>query len=126
MLRTLRDNQWSINEFPLSADRLGELIKSVLSGDIDKSRARDVFKEMVVSGESFTNAMQAMGIEKVVQSDAEELCQKLLSDFPKIVEDVKGGKQQAIGRLIGEAKKQNPNINPGQFRQLCLKMIDEM
>jgi len=67
-----------------------------------------------------------MGIEKVDQSDVVDLCQQILAENPKIVAAVKGGKQQAIGRLIGEAKKKNLRINPGQFRQLCLDTIGQM
>ena len=68
-----------------------------------------------------------LGYSNAVDSAYTVRCvQNTVLYFPKIVEDVKGGKQQAIGRLIGEAKKQNPNINPGQFRQVCLEMIDEM
>ena len=40
--------------------------------------------------------------------------------------DVQSGKQQAAGGLIGQAKKKNPNVNPGQVRALCLKIIGEL
>jgi len=39
---------------------------------------------------------------------------------------VQGGKMQAVGAIIGQAKKQNPNVNPGQVRQLCLELIKKM
>ena len=81
---------------------------------------------MLTEGKPASEAMQTLGIEQVDDSAAKVLCQELLARFPQIVEDVKAGKQQAVGRLIGEAKKQNPNINPGQFRQLCLDTIGEM
>ena len=31
--------------------------------------------------------------------------------------------QQAIGALIGQAKKKNPNIDPGKFRATCLASV---
>jgi aspartyl-tRNA(Asn)/glutamyl-tRNA(Gln) amidotransferase subunit B len=45
---------------------------------------------------------------------------------PKIVADVKGGKEQAAAGLIGQAKKKNPNVNPGKVRQVCLDLIRDM
>ena len=41
-----------------------------------------------------------------------ELCRRLLSENPQIVAEVKGGKQKALGALIGQAKRHNPNANP--------------
>ena len=126
VLRALNENQCRIDEFLVTATHLGQLIRAVQDNTIDNSRARDVFKEMVATGNSAEDVMKTLGIEKVDQSDVVDLCQQILAENPKIVADVKGGKQQAIGRLIGEAKKKNPNINPGQFRQLCLDTIGHM
>ena len=126
VLRALNENQCRIDEFLVTATQLGQLIRAVQDNTIDNSRARDVFKEMVSTGNSAEDVMKMLGIKKVDQSDMLDLCQQILAENPKIVADVKDGKQQAIGRLIGEAKKKNPNINPGQFRQLCLDTIGHM
>ena len=53
-----------------------------------------------------------------------DLCRSLLQANPRIVADVQSGKQQAVGALIGQAKKQNPNVNPAQVRQICLQLIE--
>jgi aspartyl-tRNA(Asn)/glutamyl-tRNA(Gln) amidotransferase subunit B len=37
---------------------------------------------------------------------------------------VKNGKVKAVGSLIGKAKKVNPNVNPNEVRQICLKLIE--
>ena len=81
---------------------------------------------MVATGKSVAAAMQAMGIEQVDDSTVADLCRQLLDANPQIVADVQGGKMQAVGALIGQAKKQNPNVNPGQVRQLCLELIKKM
>ena len=126
VLRTLNEQGVSIDQFGVSAQSLGELLQAVQSGDVDNTRARDVFVEMLDSGVTAEAAMAGLGIEKVDAAAETELARELLADHPNIVSDVQGGKQQAIGKLIGEAKKRNPNINPGQFRQLCIDLIAEM
>jgi aspartyl-tRNA(Asn)/glutamyl-tRNA(Gln) amidotransferase subunit B len=70
--------------------------------------------------------MKAMGIEEVDQSELEALCRELLDANPKIVQDVKEGRIKAAASLIGQAKKKNPNVNPGQVRDLCLQLIEKM
>ena len=40
--------------------------------------------------------------------------------------DVQGGKEQAAAGLIGQAKKKNPNVNPGKVRATCLELIRQI
>ena len=75
---------------------------------------------------SAADAMQTLGIQRLDQSELIELCRQLLADNPRIVAEVKAGKEKAIGALIGQAKKRNPNANPNQVRETCLKLIAEM
>ena len=126
VMRMLKENNWTVEQFPVSAAELSELLKMVTAGTVDNSRARDVFAEMSGSGKSAMQAMESLGIEKVDSSSTVDLCRQLLDENPAVVQHIKGGKLQAVGRLIGEAKKRNPNINPGKFRELCLEMIEKM
>ena len=43
-----------------------------------------------------------------------------------VVADVKGGNKKAIGRLIGQVKKANPNVNPAEVRDVLQRLIDEL
>jgi aspartyl-tRNA(Asn)/glutamyl-tRNA(Gln) amidotransferase subunit B len=123
VLRLLNERDVSIEQFSVPADSLGQLLRQVEAGQLDTSRAKDVFQRMVDQHETPEAAMQALGIEQVDRDAMVRLCQELLDANPGIVADVRGGKQQAVGALIGQARKKNPNANPGQVRQLCLKMI---
>ncbi|MBP89035.1 MAG: Asp-tRNA(Asn)/Glu-tRNA(Gln) amidotransferase GatCAB subunit B [Planctomycetaceae bacterium] len=126
VLRTLNENEMSITAFSISAASLSELLKAIDSGDVDNTRAKDVFAEMFSTGKSAYEVMTALGIEKVDASAIEALCRELLEANPQVVEDLKAGKMKAVGALIGQAKKRNPNVNPGQFKDLCLKLAEEM
>lgn len=126
VLRTLNEQESTIGEFSIPAAGLAELLKTIQAGDLDNTRAKDVFDEMVRSGKSAVESMTALGIEKVDASEAEDLCRELLEANPKVVEDLKAGKTKAVGSLIGQAKKRNPNVNPGQFKDMCLKLVENM
>ena len=126
VLRTLNELEITVEQFNLSPDKLAGLLKLIQSGDLDSSKAKDVFAFMLESGKSAADVVDEMGIEKVDQGDLENLCRQLVERNQRVVDDVKGGNEKAIGALIGQAKKENPNVNPGQVRQICLDIINSM
>ena len=70
--------------------------------------------------------MQVLGIQKVYLSELEAICKELVAANPQIVADVKAGKVSAAASLIGQAKKRNPNVNPGRVKEICLELIEGM
>jgi len=116
----------SIESFSIPAASLAELIKLINDGKLDNSRGKDVFATMLSDGKSAPEAIEALGIEQVDDSALETLVRELLEANPHVIDDVKAGKMKAVGALIGQAKKKNPNVNPGQFRELCIKTIESM
>ncbi len=126
VLRTLKEQSLAIDQFPLRPKSLAELLKAVQEGQLNTSRAREIFVEMVSSGRSAAELMQAQGIAKVDESQLVALGQELLVANPKVVADIKGGKLQAAGSLIGQAKKKNPNVDPGRFREIIIELAGKM
>jgi aspartyl-tRNA(Asn)/glutamyl-tRNA(Gln) amidotransferase subunit B len=126
VLRTLNEQQTDIARFPISAAALAELIGRVRAGKLTTSRGREVLAVMIRSSKSVDEAMGSMGIEQVDESALEELCRELVEANPKVVAQVKQGKLKAVGALIGQAKKRNPNVNPGRFREICLELIEKL
>lgn len=125
VLRVINENGTTIEEFPVPAGELVDLIRRVQVGDFNTSRAREVFAEMVASGKSTAETVAALGIAKVDESELYTLASEVLAANPKIVEDIKSGKAQAAGSLIGQAKKKNPNVNPNRFREICLELVQK-
>ncbi len=80
---------------------------------------------MLQHGSSVDAAVTALGIEAVDGGELESLCRELLAANPQVAEDFKAGKQQAVGSLIGQAKKKNPNANPQQVRETLIRMLTE-
>jgi aspartyl-tRNA(Asn)/glutamyl-tRNA(Gln) amidotransferase subunit B len=124
VLRTLNEREIEIGELPVSADHLGELLQRVEAGQLDNSRARDVFQHMHDFVTDVDGAIEALGIKVVDHSEIETLCRELLEANPQVVEQIRGGKPQAVGALIGQAKKKNPNANPQLVRETLLRLID--
>jgi aspartyl-tRNA(Asn)/glutamyl-tRNA(Gln) amidotransferase subunit B len=126
VLRTLKDNDWTIRDFPVTSQRLGQLLTSVDSGQIDNARARNVFQYLLTHDCSIQEAMTALGIEEVDPGQLQDLCLQLLEENPQVVSEGLAGNWKGLGRLVGEAKKKNPNVDPKQVRQLCQQLIESM
>jgi aspartyl-tRNA(Asn)/glutamyl-tRNA(Gln) amidotransferase subunit B len=123
VLRYLKDNDQSISAFAVSAESLGDMIVAINDGTLPKPRTKDAFELMLGEGLTAAEAIKKLGIEQVDESALVELCRDLLAKNPKIVADVQNGKVQAVSSLIGQAKKLNPNIDPGRFREICLELV---
>lgn len=126
VLRVLNEEGKSLQDFSLTPETLGGLVKIVASGDLEVTRAKEVFADMLTSGRSAPDSMAALGIAKVDMSELEAICRELVAANPKIVADVKSGKQQAVGSLLGQAKRKNPNANPNDVRRICLEIIEKL
>ena len=123
VLRTLNERGGNITDFPVRPEAVADIIARVQKGDFDTSRGREIFASVVEKGASVAEVVAGMGIAAVDDSDLRALCEELIAENPKIVADVKGGKEQAAGGLIGQAKRKNPNVNPGKVRALAIELI---
>lgn len=126
VLRVLKEQEWELSDFPISSQGLGELLKAISNDELNNSRAKEVFAEMLKTGADAAGAMASLGIEKVDDSALEDLCREIVQANPKVIEDVQSGNEKAVGALIGQAKQKNPNVNPGQVRQICLEIIKQL
>jgi aspartyl-tRNA(Asn)/glutamyl-tRNA(Gln) amidotransferase subunit B len=126
VLRLLKEAGQSIQDFPVAPDKLGEVLRMVAEGELDSARSRDVFEAMYQSGKPAREIMDELGIKKVDQSELVELCRELLLANPKVVSDLKNGKDKAIGALIGQARKSNPNASPNDIRAICMELVDTL
>lgn len=140
VLRVLKERDWTlkqlISERGITAGWLADLIRKTQSGEIPRSQAKQVFDAKVRTVEvnvtldikisdSVEVVAQKLGITKVDDSELTTLCLNLLTANPKIVADVRAGNSKAIGSLIGQAKKENPSVDPNRVREVCLKLISE-
>jgi aspartyl-tRNA(Asn)/glutamyl-tRNA(Gln) amidotransferase subunit B len=126
VLRVLNESGGTIDQFAVPPAHLAELLSLIQKGDLDSSRARDVFDAMLASRQTAPQAVQGLGIEQVDRGELENLCRELLAANPRIVQDVKEGKDKAIGAIIGQARKRNANANPNDVRRVCLELIADM
>lgn len=125
VLRAMNESNLTIDQYPVRPPAFAELLKKVKAGDVDTSRGRAVLAEMIASSSTVEDAMKSLGIEKVDESEIIAICRELLAANPKVIADVKAGNLKAVGALIGQAKKRNPNVDPNRIRDLCLELAQQ-
>jgi aspartyl-tRNA(Asn)/glutamyl-tRNA(Gln) amidotransferase subunit B len=125
VLRVLGDQNATIESFPIPAAELANLLTAIRDGDLPNTRAREAFNLMAQSRLDVVAAITQLGIQKVDESKLIALVKELLAANPKTVADIRAGKLQAAGALIGQAKKKNPNVDPNRVRELSIELAQE-
>lgn len=125
LLGRLNADNKTIRDCALPATALAELVALIGSGTISGKMAKDIFTEVYGSGESPKKLVEKKGLSQV--SDEGELIKfidEVIKENPKIVDDVKGGKDKAIGSLVGALmKKTKGRANPQLANELIKKRI---
>ncbi|MEC7502511.1 MAG: Asp-tRNA(Asn)/Glu-tRNA(Gln) amidotransferase subunit GatB [Planctomycetota bacterium] len=126
VMRYLSENSIDISEYPITASSFAHLLGTIQDGTLSTSRAREVLACMLESNQSVDEAMARLGIAEVDSDETEMICRELLESNPQVVADLKDGKLKAVGAIIGKAKQKNPNIQPQQVREICLRLVETM
>jgi len=124
VLRTLNEQQFEIDRFPIRPTSLGSLLSAIDSGKLDTARGREVFNLLLQDPEiDLTQAIESRSVVQVDSQALEDLCRQLLSENPDVVSKVLSGNEKAIASLIGQAKKKNKDADPRKVQEICLAMI---
>jgi aspartyl-tRNA(Asn)/glutamyl-tRNA(Gln) amidotransferase subunit B len=122
VLRELKDREQSIEQFGIPATRLAGMIIAINDGRLPSTRSSEAFQLMLAKGCDVNAALAELKIERLDESALIALVESLLAANPKTVADIRAGKLQAAGALIGQAKKQNPNVDPNRVRELAIEL----
>ncbi len=95
-----------IAESPVSARHLGELVKTIASGELSGKLAKEVFAKMFSTGESASAIVEREGLKQISDTGAlETIIDHVIASNPKQVEQYKSGKTTVINFLVGQAMK---------------------
>jgi aspartyl-tRNA(Asn)/glutamyl-tRNA(Gln) amidotransferase subunit B len=116
----LNEKSLGINEVAFAPEDLGELINLINKNTISGNIAKKVLKEMFETGKAPMSIVEEKNLAQM--NDVSELKNMVLDVMkanPQSVEDLKGGKEKAIGFLVGQIMKQTKGkANPGMVNKL--------
>jgi aspartyl-tRNA(Asn)/glutamyl-tRNA(Gln) amidotransferase subunit B len=100
----LNANNLRLPESKLTPENLAELAELVNTGAISSKQGKEVFAQMLTSGERPGSIVEAGGFEQVSDLGELELIGKqILEKFPDKVAEYRGGKTGLIGFFVGQA-----------------------
>ena len=127
VLRVLNTQSISIEEFPVSAQRLTELSKLKLDDKINSSAMQTIFNEMLKSDTSARELAEELNLLQVSDSGfIDPIIDTIISENPDEVQRYKEGKKALIGFFIGQVMKQSKGkANPQQVRERITQKLEE-
>ncbi|MDY6989165.1 MAG: Asp-tRNA(Asn)/Glu-tRNA(Gln) amidotransferase subunit GatB [Thermodesulfobacteriota bacterium] len=106
LLAKLNEEKTTIEESPVPADRLAELLRLIDSGVISGKIAKTVFEEMASTGKEPHKVVQEKGLVQITDEDEiAEVVKQVLADHGKEVSDYKAGKTKLFGFFVGQVMK---------------------
>ncbi|MBX6395096.1 MAG: Asp-tRNA(Asn)/Glu-tRNA(Gln) amidotransferase subunit GatB [Alicyclobacillaceae bacterium] len=112
-----------IGDVKITPQGLGKLIELIDKGTISTKIAKTVFSEMFETGKDPEAIIEEKGLVQISDEGAlAAIVDKVIEANPKSVADYKGGKEKALGALVGQVMKETKGkANP----QLVNKLLKE-
>ena len=126
LFSVLNKKNLTINESPISHDKLGQLIDNIESGKVSNRLAKDIFEEMCETGKSSSDIISEKGLSQISdQGELEKLVNDVLLANPANVEKYKNGKDKLFGFFVGEAMKLSKGkANPKLLNELLKSKLN--
>jgi len=124
LLAKLNEEKRTIEESPVPAERLAELLRLIDSGVISGKIAKTVFEEMASTGKEPQTVVQEKGLVQITDKDEiAEVIKQVFADHGKEVSDYKAGKTKLFGFFVGQVMKAtrgkaNPKLVNDMLRQV--------
>ena len=123
LTRELNLSGIDITASPVTPERLIDLLQLVETGTISLKVAREIFPELYRSGKQPEQIVQEKGLTQVSDEGAlDKIIDEVLTKNPAQVAQLKEGKQQVLGFLVGQVMKASGGkANPGKVNELLKK-----
>lgn len=125
LLGRLNEQGKGIADSPVSAKGLAGLVRLIENNTISGKIAKDVLPTMIETGKSAESIVREKGLVQVTDVKAiEQAVDKAIQSNPKVAEDFKAGKKQALGFLVGQVMKETQGkANPQLVNQIIEKKL---
>lgn len=114
-----------IEESPVSAEKLGELVRLVAKGELTGKLAKEILPKMYASGESAKTIMEREGLKAMSDSgELERIIDAVIAANPKQVEQYRGGKTAVMTFFVGQVMKATRGqANPASATEILTRKL---
>ena len=126
VLRVLNEQSITIQDFPLSATRLAELLDLRASDKVSSTAKQTIFNAMLEQGCSAQELAEKLNLLQVSDSNyMDDLVKQVIEANPDEAARYKEGKKQLMGFFVGQVMKASKGkANPKMANELVRKYMD--
>ena len=124
-MRLLKDRGMEVEDLSFSPANLAKLIDLTEAGTVNSSVAKEVFEHVFDEDVDPEVYVEEHGLKTVNDEGAlKAALEQAIANNPKAVADYKGGKEKALGALVGQTMKaMKGKANPGMVNQMLREML---
>ncbi|MBN1899758.1 Asp-tRNA(Asn)/Glu-tRNA(Gln) amidotransferase subunit GatB [Candidatus Sumerlaeota bacterium] len=125
LLRELNQKEWEPDTCPVTSAHMGNLIKLMDEGVISGKIGKQVFSEMLDTGKMPGEIIRDKGLAQITSEDEiSGIVEAVMKENEGTVEAIRGGRNKAMGFLVGEImKKSRGKANPKLVNEILKKKI---
>lgn len=123
--RLMKEQDMEPQDLKLSPENLAKLIDLADAGTINSSVAKDVFEKIFSEDVDPEKYVEENGLKMVNDEGAlRETVERVIAENPQAVADFKGGKEKALGALMGQTMRaMKGKANPGKVQELLRELL---
>ena len=128
VLAVVNDRRLALADLKIGPEHVAGLVNLVVAGSITSKQAKDVFTEMLETGDKPEAIAKARGMEVVSDAGAiEKIVDEVIKANPGALEDWKKGKTNVAGWLCGQVMKLSKGqANPATATALVQKRLADL
>lgn len=125
--RILNETEMELIQIPFDAKQLGKLVVLIDKGTISSSIGKKVLVELFENPRDPEDIIKEKGWIQISDEGAiKEVVLKILENNPQSIADYKGGKDKALGFLVGQAMKETKGkANPQMLNKMFLEELNK-
>ncbi len=125
--RILNETEMEPIQIPFDAKQLGKLVVLIDKGTISSSIGKKVLVELFENPREPEDIIKEKGWIQISDEGAiKEVVLKILENNPQSIADYKGGKDKALGFLVGQAMKETKGkANPQMLNKMFLEELNK-
>ena len=126
LFRSLNASRLALGDAKVLPGMVSELVTLVEDGSISSKQAKEVFAEMVESGSTPREIVEAKGMRQVSDSGAiEAVVDAIIAANPAEVEAYRAGKTGLIGFFVGQVMRESKGqANPKVVNEVLRQRLD--
>ena len=125
--RLLNENNMEPSQIPFPAEHLVKLISIIEKGTISNNQGKKVIEELFVNPHDPEDIIKEKGLVQISDESAlQKIVVEIIDNNPQSVADYKGGKDKAIGFLVGQTMRATKGQgNPQILNKLIKEELDK-